>query len=401
MRRSDPLPDALGVDYLEGLQQIAAQYGITRSGVAPAGVLQRARVELIRRRDAGLHDGMQFTYKNPERSTDPGQAVRGARAVFVGARPYLVDEPADDLAAGPEAGPDAGRHHRPRGRVARYAWTDHYAPLRAGLWAVAHQLRRDGWKAVAYADDNSMVDREIAHRAGLGWFGKNANLLLAGAGSWFVLGSVVTTAPLPVTATEVPDGCGTCRRCIDACPTGAIVADGVVDAGRCLAWLLQKPGTFDRRHRRALGDRIYGCDDCQEACPPTVRLGARHRLAPGGEPGEPGDPGEPGSAPSVEPSVDVCDLLEADDAEVLRRWGRWYLTDRDPRWLRRNALIVLGNTATPDDRRVATVLGRYLADDDPMLRGHAVWAARACGLDHLVPADDPDPLVRDELSAPL
>lgn len=379
------LPASLDDAYVDELRALAGAYGITRTGVAPATVMQRARRELVRRRDAGLHDGMQFTYKNPERSTDPGQAVRGARAVFVGARPYLVDLPAGpDDTVGPSGLP---------ARVARYAWADHYAPLREGLWAVARRLRADGWKAVAYADDNSIVDREVAHLAGLGWFGKNANLLLEGAGSWFVLGSVVTTAPLPLADRVAADGCGSCRRCLDGCPTGAIVADGVVDASRCLAWLLQKPGWFPREYRAALGDRIYGCDECQEVCPPTVRLGARHAAT---------------DAPAGSPAaawIDALDLLEADDDTVLARWGRWYLADRDPRWHRRNALIVVGN-AGGDARpvvaaRVATVLSRYLAGDDPLLRGHAVWAARRLGRDDLLPATDSDPDVQAELSAPL
>jgi epoxyqueuosine reductase len=275
--------------------------------------------------------------------------------------------------------------------VARYAWTDHYGPLRAGLQAVAVRLRRDGWRAVAFADDNSMVDREVAYLAGLGWFGKNANLLLPGAGSYFVLGSVVTTAPLPVAVAPVEDGCGSCRRCLDGCPTGAIVQPGVVDAARCLAWLLQKPGIFDRRFRRALGDRMYGCDECQEVCPPTVRLGQRFQ--------------QPVTA-DIQPWVDVIQLLGSTDAEIIDQWGRWYISQRDPRWLRRNALVVLGNVAVAGttfaaDHRVAHTLTRYLAHDDPMLRAHAVWAARSCGLDHLLPATDAHPDVVAELTAPL
>lgn len=345
--------------------------------------MQRARDALLGRRQAGLHDGMSFTYKNPERSTDPDRAVAGARAVFVAARPYLLDQPPSDLPDGTPA-PITGR-------VARYAWTDHYGPLRAGLQAVALRLRHDGWRAVAFADDNSMVDREVAYLAGLGWFGKNANLLLPGAGSYFVLGSVVTTAPLPVAAAPIDDGCGSCRRCLDGCPTGAIVQPGVVDAARCLAWLLQKPGIFDRRYRRALGDRMYGCDECQEVCPPTVRLGQRFQQP---------------TTSGVEPWVDVIGLLASTDAQIIDRWGRWYISHRDPRWLRRNALIVLGNvaatgTAAAADHRVASTLARYLAHDDPMLRAHAVWAARSCGLDRLLPATDPHPDVVAELTAPL
>jgi epoxyqueuosine reductase len=332
-------------------------FGITHVGVSDASVLQRARDALHHRIDHDLTDGMQFTFRNPERSTDPQAAVAGAQSVLVAARPYLIDEPAD-----------TGTH---RGRIARYAWADHYAPLREGLWAAAHRLRADGYRAVAYADDNTIVDREVAHRAGLGWFGKNANLLVSGAGSWFVLGCVVTTAPFAPNPQPAADGCGTCVRCLDACPTGAIVAPGVIDARRCLAWVLQKPGDIPLELRTAVGDRIYGCDDCQTACPPTVRLGVR---APGELP--------PGlSAAGLQASLDLVELLTAPDDIVMQRWGRRYLADRDPRWVRRNALVALGNSTAPIDARVAAVLADYRSHADPMLREHAVWATERLGLE--------------------
>lgn len=338
------VPPPADAAYVDGLGAIAAGHGITHWGVAPADVLGRARRALEERKIAGLHDTMQFTYRNPRRSTDPQAAVPGAQAIFVCARPYYADTPEAPAV--------------PSGLVARYARRDHYEDLRAGLRAVARQLRRDGWKAVSFADDNSLVDREVAALAGLGWFGKNANMLIRGAGSWFVLGSVVTTAPLPVNQTTVADGCGSCRRCIDNCPTGAIVAPGVVDAARCLSWILQRPGEIPVEMREPVGQRTYGCDDCQEVCPPSVHLGARFAHAPQGD----------------HAWVDLVDLLEADDAGVMERWGRWYLAERDPRWARRNALVVLGNTAAADDARSVSVLGRYAAGDDELLAEHARWA---------------------------
>jgi epoxyqueuosine reductase len=356
---------------VQQLVEIANAHDVSHVGVCDAEVLQRARSELIRRKDAGLHDGLQFTYKNPERSTDPQRAVEGARSVLVGARSYYLDQP--------PAPPGA------HGRVARYAWTDHYAPLREGLRTVARKLRDDGWRAVVFADDNSIVDREVAYKAGIGWFGKNANILLPGAGSWFVLGCIITTAPLPASQAPVPDGCGTCRRCIDACPTGAIIAPGVIDASRCLAWIIQKPGVMDRRWRSVIGDRIYGCDDCQTVCPPTVRFATKHQAPP----------------VDVEPWVSLIEILDASDAHVMQRWGRWYVADREPRWVRRNALVALGNVGLADDAGVRRCLTRYLTHDDAMLRVHAVWAARRLGLDALLPSNDTDPLVAEELAAPL
>jgi epoxyqueuosine reductase len=335
-------------EYATRLCELGRQAGLDHVGIAPAHPMRRALAILEARKSAGLHGGMQFTYKNPARSTTPAQAVRDARAIVVGARGYLLDEPP--------------RPAGPQGRVARYAWVEHYRPLREALWVVARHLRGDGYRAVVFADDNSLVDREAAWLAGLGWFGKNANLLVPGRGSYVVLGSVVTDAPLPTASRPVADGCGSCRRCIDGCPTGAIVAPGVVDANRCLAWLAQRPGTFPVEQRAALGDRIYGCDDCQEVCPPTVRLG-RPRPRP---------------ADAVA-WVDLLDLLDASDDDLLARHGRWYLAERDPRWLRRNALIALGNTADAADARVTATLHRYVSGPDLLLREHAAWAVQRLG----------------------
>ncbi|MED6337205.1 MAG: tRNA epoxyqueuosine(34) reductase QueG, partial [Actinomycetota bacterium] len=224
-------------------------HGITHVGVAPATPMLRARKALAERKALGFADNMSFTWRNPERSTTPTVSVAGAQSIIVAALPYL----AEDVA------PATGR----RAHIARYARADHYSILRTALRSVARNLKMAGERAVAFADDNALVDREAAYRAGIGWFGKNANLLLPGAGSYFVLGSIITTA-IYEPSQPVDDGCGSCTRCLDGCPTGAIVAPGVIDARRCLAWLLQKSGTFPTEMRAALGDRIYGCDDCQE-----------------------------------------------------------------------------------------------------------------------------------------
>ncbi len=375
-----PPPDSRTSEYAHGLIEFARSRGLDRVGITHAGILERSRVALVDRRDRGLSDTMGFTFRDPERSTDPNRAVDGARSILVAALSYNVDESDDGMI---EQVGDVS----PTGRVARYARSDFYTPLRRGLQDVALRLRADGFRAVVFADENDLVDREVAWRAGLGWWGKNANLLLPGAGSWFVLGSVVTTAELAATPGPASDGCGSCRRCLDDCPTGAIVDVGVVDARRCLAWLVQKPGIFPREFRIPLGDRIYGCDDCQESCPPTVRLGSRvpARSAVDG----------PGAR------VDLLDILTIDDDALIDRYGRWYIADRDPRWLRRNALVILGNVASlPIDESVRRVVSRYLSHHDPMLRAHAVWTARRLRADDLLGsiAGDDDPDVRDEMA---
>ena len=335
---------------IDALAAVGRAAGLDAVGVAAAVPFERTRRDLEARKAQGLAADMAFTFRRPERSTDPGQALPAAASLVVGALSYAHE-------AAAVAGP---RGPRPTGRVARYARHDHYAALRDGLDAVAAHLRGEGWRARVLVDDNALVDREAAVRAGLGWYGKSANVLLPGRGSWFVLGSVVTDAPLAPADTPVADGCGSCTRCLDGCPTGAIVAPGVVDARRCLAWLVQAPGTFPVEHREALGDRIYGCDDCQEVCPPNRRS---DRL-------DGGDTDVDGTA-----TVDLLDLLDADDATLLARHGRWYIADRDPRYLRRNALLALGNTADPADPAVRRAVDRARTGDDDLLREHATWAA--------------------------
>ena len=347
VRRPEPLPT------WAQLRALAAEHGIDHLGVTSADVLDRARRALHDRKAAGLAAGMAFTYRNPDRSTDPQRTVVGARSIIVGAHAYWTDD-------------EPPRPAGPQARVARYAWVDHYAPLRSGLQAIVGRLKDAGERAVAVVDDNAMVDREVAHRAGLGWFGKNANLLLPGAGSWFVLGSVITTAAYEPAATVAPDGCGSCRRCIDACPTGAIVA----------------PGRDRRQPLPGVGAAASG-------------------LHPGGAAARPSATGSTAAttarSPALRPSasagatvcrwrrtsrawVDVLELLDADDATLLERHGHWYIAGRDPRWLRRNALVVLGNCADPHDPRVADTLARYRHGDDSVLAEHAEWASARLGL---------------------
>jgi epoxyqueuosine reductase len=351
--------------YTDHILAVARRAGLNHVGVASARPMLDVRTILEERKTRELHDTMEFTYRNPTRSTDPSRTVEGARSLVVAAMPYGFDTP--DAPAGPH------------GRVARYARRDVYRSLADALTLVATELRRDGHRALVCVDDNALVDRAAAYRAGLGWFGKNANILVQGAGSFFVLGSVVTSAYLDVNGETVGDGCGNCRRCIDACPTGAIVEPGVVDARRCLSWLLQKPGIFPREYRVALGDRIYGCDDCQEVCPPSIRLREHVEL----------------DATDMA-WVSVMTLLCGDDADVLAAIGRWYVPKRDLNVVRRNALVVLGNVG-PADAETRAVIARYLDHEDENVRAHAVWAGARLGFVDLLPGNDDSELVCDEL----
>lgn len=355
-----------GANYRNEILDECRRAGLTLAGVAPAVELTRAREQIHARIESGLTNGMRFTFFRPDKSTSPHLLVEGARSIVVGALSYAHGEVADPGS--------------PSARVARYAWVDHTGQLKSALSQVAQRLRRDGHRATVFADDNAVVDREVAWMAGLGWYGKNANLITPGSGSMHVLGCIVTTAHLPASI-PVDDGCGHCSRCLPACPTGAITAPGVIDARRCLSWLLQKPGVFPREHREALADRIYGCDDCQTACP-------FNRRASGAVPD------------GATTHLGVLEALDADDSWLDAVTDRWWVHERDLTWVRRNLLIVLANTADPGDSAVRHTLTRYLAHESDVLRSHAVWAAARLGLDLLLApaADDLSPLVSDEMS---
>jgi epoxyqueuosine reductase len=332
------MQQALGSVWAE-LVSATGRHGVERLGVTTADAFPEVEAELERRTADGSRGGLGFTYTAPRIATNPRVGFPWARRLIVGGRPYLPG-------AGTPASGVPGT-----GRIARFAVGDAYEPLRAGLEAAGEVLRSHGFEAVVLCDDSRLVDRAAAVRAGVGWWGRNAMVLAPGAGPWMLLGSIVTDAPFGPTPRMERD-CGTCTACLPACPTGALVAPGVLDARLCLAAWAQAPGVIPRELRPAMGDRIYGCDDCLEACPPGGRL-----LAASGEP---------------RGSVDLGSLLQASDAELKKAFGHLYLPGRRPRVLRRNALVALANTG--DERHHAMVLG-YLGHPDWLLRLHAAWAA--------------------------
>ncbi len=353
------------------LETAARAAGVAGFGIAGAEPFPEVRRELERRKAEGSHAGLTFTYNDPERSTDLRTSLRWAQSVVVVAWSYV------DAAGSPgQATPGSGR-------VARFATEDHYRPLRRALGDLAAILRDAAWNAEVLVDDNRLVDRAAAVRAGVGWWGKSSMVLVPAAGPWVLLGSVVTDAALAATAPMRRD-CGTCTACIPACPTGAIVAPGVLDARRCLARWAQAPGVIPVDYREAMGDRIYGCDDCLDACPPGFR--ALDRADGGGG------------------RLDLLRVLSASDEELLAEFGHFYLPGRRPDVLRRNALVALGNNPGPGAVAAAV---RYLTHDNWVLRAHAAWALGAmagaeprAGLVAGLARED-DPRVRVEIEAAL
>lgn len=395
-------------DCLSSLLALAEQSGLDAVGVAAAEPFTDALAALENRRSRGLASSMQFTYRNPRRSCDPSATLPEAKSLIVGALRYEEDggESLSELPQARLASADseesendgaAGRREvakeRMFVRIASYAQRDYYGDLRGALEAIAKRLQDDGHEARVVVDDNALMDREAARRAGLGWYGKNTCLLIPKKGSRFVLGSVITTAAF-APSTPIERTCGTCSLCQQACPTGALDTEGQLDARRCLAWLLQAEGIFPREHRPALGNRFYGCDDCQDACPVNS-----FRQSLGSLPSR-----QQRRASQEFQAQSATDILSATDEELMSRYGRFYIPRRQPRYLRRNALLALANTASdvngPD---VASALQDSIEHEDPMLRAHGVWAAQRLGRFDLAEnaSCDPDARVREEARRPV
>jgi epoxyqueuosine reductase len=315
--------------------------GLDRMGICAADPFPGVRETLVERRSNGLSGGLGFTFSRPDEAADVRKTFPWARSLVVGVASYL-----------PAAG-DPGARGPGAGRVARFATEDHYRPLRSALAEVAGVLHRAGHRAEILVDDSRLVDRAAAVRAGVGWWGKNGMVLAPSIGPWFLIGSLAIDVELETDRPMIRD-CGTCEACLPACPTGALVAPGVLDARRCLAALLQQKAPIPLEFRRAVGDRIYGCDDCLEACPPGSRLRADSVARRGRH--------------------DAGRLLLLEDDELLDRFEHFYVPGRDAKYLRRNLLVVLGNTGGD-----VQVLIRFLADPDPLLRGHAAWALGEVG----------------------
>jgi epoxyqueuosine reductase len=325
----------------EDVIRLGLELGLDAVGVARAEAYVDTEQHIRERRARGLFGRMRFTTTQPEISCHPERLLDGARSVVSAALCYWEPEP--------ERLPG-------HGRLARYTWSDRYAELREKLDALGRAI---GDEYRVLVDANQHVDREAAARSGVGFYGKNTMLITRRHGSWVVLGTLVTTADLGPTSPLDAD-CGECRLCIDACPTGALDEPGALDATRCLSWSTQAPAPIPVDHREALADQVYGCDICQDVCP--WNRGVEKRRAR--------------RAAEGTAHVDLVDWLERDGRALVEDYDRLYIPRNDPRWLRRNALVALGNVGGAEQR---DALERYADCDDELLREHAEWALARLG----------------------
>lgn len=356
----------------------ARRLGFELVGIAPAERFVEAERHLLEWVREGRHGEMGWiTEERVRRSCRPEELLPGARSLIAVGAVY---------ARGAE-GPPPPLH----GRVARYArGRDYHDVIKRRLWELVGFLRTRAGPTVGarvFVDTGPLVDREAALRAGLGFLGKNT-CLLTPAGSYVLLGVILTDLALEPDRPVVKD-CGSCRRCLDACPTGALTEPYRLDARRCIAYLtIELRGPIPPALRGGLGDRVFGCDICQEVCP------YNHGRKPLPWP-------ELAPSPSVGADLNLLELLTLDDEGFRRRFSGSPLKRAKRRGLLRNAAVVLGNRG---DRAAVPALARALEDDpDPLVRAHAAWALRRLGGPEAAAAlararaRETDPAVRAEL----
>ena len=339
------------------VKEFASECGFDLVRIASAGEFTEDRSIALARIDSGLMDGLPwYTPERVRRGSAPEHLLPGARSIICLGLNYFPDEPQEP--------PDPG-HTPPRGKVARYARGRDYhriikKRMRDYVAGLSQRLECDV-AARWYVDDGPMLDRAAANRAGLGWFGKNTNILTPQVGSWVFLGQIVTDLTLepdpPLTKT-----CGSCVRCIEACPTGAIIAPYVVDNSRCISHLtIENRGAIPVELRPLMLDWVFGCDICQEVCPVNRKA-------------QPTRNRELGDRKLA--TLDLVELLGLTPEEFLRRFQGTPIMRAKLTGLKRNACVALGNLKDP---RAVAALGDAVIQAEPLVRSHAAWALGRIG----------------------
>ncbi len=347
------------------VKELAREAGFDVAGIAGVEPFARERDALVERIDAGMFDGLPwFTTDRAEIASDPRALLPEARSIVCLGLSY-----------------DTG--DGPAGRIARYAWgQDYHDVIRGRLKSLQQQLAEEAgeFEFRTFVDTGRLVDRAAAVRAGLGWYGKNTNLLNTRLGSWLFLAELVTTLDLQPDA-PTRQNCGQCHACIDACPTGAIVAPYVVDNDRCISYLtIELRGPIPRELRPLMGGYIFGCDLCQDVCPVNAQA-------------------EPVYHPefACRGTEDLAGLLSLTDDDFRARFRGSPVLRAKRRGLLRNVCVALGNSGAPE---AVAPLTNALRDPEPLVRGHAAWALGRLGaFDALSAAlrSEGDPYVREEI----
>lgn len=334
------------------VDQSAAEAGFDLVAVASADTFTVEREEALRRIGAGLMDGLPwFHAERVQRGTDPQALLPGARSII--SLGWSYNPPEDEAAP------------RGQGIIARYArGRDYHRVMKRRMRRMVLDLTErmeNRFGARWHVDDGPMLDRAAAARAGLGWFGKNGNILSPTYGSWLLLGQIITDLPLEPDP-PLAKNCGQCTRCMPACPTDAIVAPYVVDNRRCISYLtIEHRGAIPVELRSAMGTWVFGCDICQEVCPVNRKAKSTQ---------------DPNFGRTDLASVDLVELLEMTEEQFRDRFAGTPIMRAKWVGMQRNACVALGNLK---DAAAIPALSRALRYGHPLVRGHAAWAMGCIG----------------------
>ena len=398
---------------------LARECGFDLVGIAGAEDFAADRDAALERLREGRMEGLPwYTESRVMRGTSPSELLPGAQSVICLGLSYWGEpdgcgQPAAEPAVREwEAVPTNAKERvwnpagTGAGRVARYAWVrDYHRVMKRRMRGLVRSLEAEVGSVVAarwYVDDGPMLDRAAANRGGIGWFGKNTNILTPGYGSWVFLGQVITDLPLEPDE-PLKKSCGSCVRCIDDCPTGALVAPYVLDNARCISYLtIENRGAIPRELRPLIGDWVFGCDICQDVCPVNRKARSADWPIPLAGPEASGEPtGNPGRAAGTG-FLDLVELLEMSEEDFRGRFAGTSIMRAKRVGMQRNACVVLGNSG---DASAVPALCRALADGAELVRGHAAWALGRIGgqiaVESLARASacESDPDVLEEIAA--
>ena len=366
------------------ISSYAIECGFDLVRITTAEVFTRDRDAALSRVKSGQMDGLPwFTESRVRRGSVPQELLPGARSIICLGLSYL--DPEDEEKAGSGAG-----------NVARYARVkDYHRAMKRRMKAFVRGLEEKLESPIAarwYVDDGPMLDRAAAARSGLGWFGKSTNILTPSHGSWVLLGQVITDLELEPDP-PLKKTCGSCVRCIDDCPTGAIVAPFVVDNARCISYqTIENRGVIPMEMRPLIGDWVFGCDICQDVCPvnrktesPVLPIQKAAAVGPSGQ-------------------LDLVELLEVTEEEFRDRFQGTSIMRAKRVGMQKNACVALGNNR---DESGVPALVATLKAADTLVRGHAAWALGQIATPDAISAlqqattSEDDPYVLEEIGAAL
>ena len=385
-------------DLKSHIKTYAIECGFDLVRITGAEVFAEDRDVALARIKAGHMDGLSwYTESRVRRGTDPQELLPGARSIICLGLSYLNPvEPTEPVKTATNPGTN-------QGKVARYARVkDYHRAMKRRMKAFVRGLEETLKTSVGakwYVDDGPMLDRAAAARSGLGWFGKSTNILTQTHGSWLLLGQIVTDLELEPD-TPLKKTCGSCVRCIDDCPTGAIIAPYVVDNARCISYqTIENRGAIPLEMRPLIGDWVFGCDICQDVCPVNLKSGI------------PLQPIQKADAVGASGQVDLVELLTLTEEEFRSRFQGTSVMRAKRIGLQKNACVALGNQKTeagaPAPKTAVTALIAAMKNDEPLIRGHAAWALGQIATSDAVSSleqslgSETDEYVREEIQSAL